>query len=230
MWVIGAGIVVGLGTAGYLYFFRGNSRLMSRSVNVVAFIRNPERHQEWMVEAGSHCGEAPFALPTNGMIGYVWNDSFRPGHHHTGLDIFSPEGLGLTPVYAVYDGYLTRMKDWKSSVILRHPDDPLQPGRQIWTYYTHMADPDGQSFIVEDFPAGTAEVFVEKGTLLGYQGNYSGNPNHPTGVHLHISIVKSDGNGAFLNESVLKNTLDPTPYFGFSLSSQLVGEEIPLCP
>ncbi len=169
-------------------------------------------------------------MPTTGMIGYIWADSFRPGHHHTGLDIFGAEGLGKTPIYSVYDGYLTRLEGWKSSVIIRHPEDPLNPGNQIWTYYTHMADPDGNSFIEIDFPQGTSEVFVEAGTLLGYQGNYSGNSLNPTGIHLHISIVKSGVDGAFLNEMDIKNTLDPSPYFGFPLAHEEVGGEIPRCP
>ena len=42
-------------------------------------------------------------------------------------------------------------------------------------------------------------MYVAQGTLLGYQGNYSGDPNNPTGVHLHFSIVKDDGKGGFLN-------------------------------
>lgn len=230
LWMIGAGIFIGVGITGYFYFTRGGSSISARSAKVLSYIRHPEDHQEWLVEAGSYCGSAPFAFPSTGMVGYVWNDSFRPGHHHTGLDIFSPDGLGLTPIYAVYDGYLTRLPDWKSSVILRHPDDPLNPGEQIWTYYTHMADPDGNSFIVDAFPPGTVELFVSAGTLLGYQGNYSGNSLNPTGIHLHISIVKSDSDGSFLNETDIKNTLDPSPYFGFPLSSEQVGEDIPRCP
>ncbi|MEZ4516970.1 MAG: hypothetical protein R3C44_09080 [Chloroflexota bacterium] len=54
------------------------------------------------------------------------------------------------------------------------PDDPLQPGRQIWLYYAHMADREGNSFIVDAFPPGISEVYVEQGTLLGYTGDYNG--------------------------------------------------------
>lgn len=31
-------------------------------------------------------------------------------------------------------------------------------------------------------------------------------------MHLHFSIVKDDGNGRFLNELRIENTLDPSPY------------------
>ena len=171
-----------------------------------------------------------FSLPTNGYIGFLWNDSFRPGHHHTGLDIFGGTDNGITPIYAAYDGYLTRQSDWKSTVIIRIPSDPLQPDRQIWTYYTHMADEQGNDFISEDFPPGTSEVFVKAGTLLGYQGNFSGTPGNPTGVHLHFSIVKDDGDGQFLNETILENTIDPSPYFNIILNANQSPPEIPVCP
>ncbi len=135
----------------------------------------------------------------------------------------------MTPVVAAYDGYLTRAADWRSAVIIRHPIDPLQPDRQIWTYYTHLADADGNSFIDPDFPPGTSEEFVPAGTLLGYQGNYSGDPNNPTGIHLHFSIVLDDGQGNFENELDIGNTLDPTNYLGIEVNALRVGGEAAVC-
>jgi murein DD-endopeptidase MepM/ murein hydrolase activator NlpD len=70
---------------------------------------------------------------------------------------------------------------------------------------------------------------VEAGTLLGYQGNFSGTPGSPVGVHLHFSIVKDDGKGSFLNELEIRNTLDPSPYLGLPLNSATLGENLPLC-
>jgi murein DD-endopeptidase MepM/ murein hydrolase activator NlpD len=92
-----------------------------------------------------------------------------------------------------------------------------------------MADPSGHAFIMDDFPPGTEDVFVPAGTLLGYQGNFSGDKKNPTGVHLHFSIVKDDGNGSFLNELAIKNTLDPTDYFNLPLNAKINRDEIPLC-
>jgi hypothetical protein len=114
-------------------------------------------------------------------------------------------------------------------VIIRIPSDPLQPDRQIWTYYTHLANPEGDSLVDEAFPPGTQEHFVTAGTLLGYQGNYSGTPGSPTGVHLHFSIVLDDGHGHFLNELEIDNTLDPSPYFGLLLNAEEKPEGIPVC-
>ncbi|HSM25127.1 MAG TPA: M23 family metallopeptidase [Anaerolineaceae bacterium] len=146
------------------------------------------------------------------------------------MDIFGGTDICITPVVAAFDGFLTRQSDWKSTVIIRIPSDPLQPNRQIWTYYTHMADLQGNDFISEEFPPGTNEVFVKTGTLIGYQGNYSGTPGNPTGVHLHFSIVRDDGTGHFLNESIIENTLDPSPYFNIILNAKSSPAEIPLCP
>lgn len=209
----------------YQEYFSENGRTR----RVIEFLRHPDSQQEHIRFALSRCGDAPFVLPTSGLIGFLWDDSFRPGHHHQGIDIFAGTAPGETPVYVAYAGYLTRLSDWKSSVIIRIPSDPLHPEQQIWTYYTHLADPSGISLIGETFPPGTIEVYVSEGTFLGYQGNYSGTPGNPTGVHLHFSIVKDDGQGQFLNELDINNTLDPSPYFGMSLNANENKEEIPSC-
>ena len=193
------------------------------------FLSDPADHTDWQIRAGDRCGDAPFVLPTDGYIGFAWGDLFRPGHRHQGVDIFGPTGPGQTPVVAAYDGYLTRLPDWHSAVIVRVPDDPLQPGRQIWIYYTHMADAHGRSFIDDSFPPGTGEQFVRAGTRLGTQGNYSADPDNPTGMHLHFSIVRDDGTGRFRNEVEIRNTLDPTPYLGIEVQADRLGGEVAVC-
>lgn len=221
-------IPVAIAAAGlYLYYTYGKSA--GRTAQVVSWFRDPSSRPELMMTAGTSCGDAPFIFPTDGLVGFIWDDSFRPGHRHSGLDIFAGTDVGVAPVVAAYPGYLTREADWKSTVIIRVPEDPLQPGRQIWVYYTHMADPQGNSFVSDQFPLGTSEVYVEAGTFLGYQGNYSGDPGNPVGVHLHISIVKDDGFGRFKNELEIENTYDPTPYFGMPLNANLNPDTIPVC-
>jgi hypothetical protein len=221
-------ILVAIVAAGiYLYFtFRRSS---ARTAQVYDWFQDTSSRPELMMTAGTRCGDAPFIFPTDGLIGFIWDDSFRPGHRHSGLDIFAGTEVGVTPVIAAYPGFLTRKSDWISTVIIRVPEDPLKSGRQIWVYYTHMADPQGNSLVSPEFPTGTAEVYVEAGTLLGYQGNYSGDPNNPVGVHLHISVVKDDGFGNFTNELEIKNTYDPSPYFGMSLNANVNHDTIPLC-
>jgi len=203
-----------------------------RSVKVLAWLKNPGAHADWTVSAGERCGDAPFIIPSDGLIGYLWDDSFRINHRHQGIDIFGGEEPGKTPVLAAYTGYLTRLPDWKSSLIIRIPQDPLYSQRQIWIYYTHLADANGASFIAPEFPIGASEIYVEAGTLLGYQGNFSGESGNPTGVHLHFSIVLDDPSnpGRFLNELEINNTLDPSPYFGLPLNANTNKGSIPVCP
>jgi len=221
-------IVIVISTA-VVYLYLKYGRGSARTAQIFAFLRDPASRPELMMTAGTRCGDAPFIFPTDGLIGFIWDDSFRPGHRHQGIDIFSGTDVGVTPVIAAYPGYLTRKSDWISTVIIRVPDDPLQAGRQVWVYYTHMADPQGNSFISSEFPAGTEEVYVEAGTFLGYQGNYSGDANNPVGVHLHISIVQDDVFGNFKNELEIKNTYDPTPYFGLPLNANVNPDTIPVC-
>ena len=222
-------LAVAAGVAVYVMVFERGAG-SARSARVWEWLKNPQAHPDWAVQAGERCGDAPFQMPTSGLIGFLWDDSFRPGHRHSGLDIFGGSQAGITPVHAAYDGYLTRLADWKSTVIIRIPSDPLQPGRQIWTYYTHMASPAGESFVDAAFPPGISEVFVPAGTQLGYQGNYSGTPGNPTGVHLHFSIVLDDGNGSFRNELEIANTLDPSPYLGIALNARQNPADLPVCP
>jgi hypothetical protein len=215
--------------AGYL-IYRGWEPIIRRNIRTLQWIRNPAAHPEWSMKALMRCGDAPFLFPTDGYIGYLWDDSFRLGHRHQGIDIFGGTDPGLTAVYSVFDGYLTRLSDWKSTVVIRIPSDPFQPDRQIWVYYTHLADPEGKSLVDPEFPPGSSEDFVKSGTRLGYQGNYSGTPGNPVGVHLHFSIIKDDGSGHFLNELRIENTLDPSPYLGISLNAKDSNEGPITCP
>jgi peptidoglycan LD-endopeptidase LytH len=208
------------------YLYQPNA---ARMIKFRQWINNPAAHADWKLSAGTQCGLAPFLFPTDGMVGFLWGDMMGKLHRHQGIDIFAGTGINLTKVVAAYPGYLSRLPDWKSSVIVRVPNDPLEPSRQIWLYYTHMADQNGNSFISDEFSAGTSEKYIEAGTLLGYQGDYSGDPNNPVGVHLHFSIVKDDGTGHFKNELDINNTYDPSPYFGLTLNAYENQAEVPVC-
>ena len=196
---------------------------------VWVYLGDPGAHAEWVTRANSRCPDTPFAFPTDGYVGYLYGDAFRPWQKHQGIDVFGDRALGKTPVYSASDGFLTRLADWKSAVIIRVPDDPLSPGREIWLYYAHMADAEGNSFIDAEFPPGTVGKRVAMGQPLGFQGNYSGDPANPTGVHLHFSIVLGDGRGSFRNETDIANTLDPSPYFGMLLNARSAGYGPPRC-
>lgn len=208
--------------------------LVSQSINVIRMLKDPRSQTfvQWATGDSTDreilvtvqretCPGAPFILPTDGFIGLLYKDPRGPyssRNPHQGIDIFSDTEAGITPVYAAYDGYVTREDGWRSTLIMRVPDDPLQPGRQIWLYYTHMADQQGNDFIEDAFAPGAREMFVEQGTLLGYTGDYNGNSARSVWVHLHFSVVLDDGNGRYTNELEFNNTLDPSPYLGMSLN------------
>jgi murein DD-endopeptidase MepM/ murein hydrolase activator NlpD len=187
--------------------------LNPRNRTFYQWFSDPNARPEMVTLQAEPCPGAPFVLPAQGFIGLLYGDPRGPYslvRPHQGIDIFGDGELGTLPVVAAYDGYLTREAEWVSALIIRHPEDPLDPSRQIWTYYTHMADRDGNTFIHEAFPPGTREVFVERGTLLGHMGNYSGNAGNPTGHHAHFSIDT--------NELEFSNTLDPSPYLGMTVN------------
>ena len=127
-WILVPLLIVLLTSGGYFLYrtFRGTS---VRSRKIITWIRNPFSNPEWSLESLTRCKPtSPFIFPTNGYVGFLWDDSFRPGHRHQGIDIFSSEKSGDSPVYAADGGYLTRLADWKSSLIIRIPNDPLPPG------------------------------------------------------------------------------------------------------
>lgn len=212
-----AALLIGIIAVAAWWLMGGQS---DSNILIRRWLENPGANPDLKLSAKLICPGAPFLLPSEGFIGLLWADPAGPYtvlNRHSGIDIFGAGAPGTVPVYAAADGFLTRLPDWKSTIIIRH-NDPLEPGRIIWTYYTHLANRDGsRSFIVEDFPPGTAGAFVQQGTLLGYQGEFSGT-GPPIAMHVHFSIVRSDDNGAFLNEAQLENTLDPSPYLGMKLN------------
>lgn len=207
-------------TNGLLGLWVYNQMQSDSGETIGRWFNEPSSRDALMTAYSVPCPGAPFLLPSTGFIGLLWRDPAGPYsifRRHTGIDIFGDGPPGTVPVVAAYDGFLLRRADWLATVAIQH-EDPLQPGRIIWTYYTHMANRAGtQSFIEDAFPPGTAGVFVEQGTLLGYQGEYSGT-NGRIGLHLHFSIVTSEADGSIKNEAVLENTLDPSPYLGLSVN------------
>ena len=201
---------------------------MKRLWGIRTWLTQPALHPDWQVDVGVRCAGAPMIIPTDGYIGVAWSDGVRPLYQHSGFDIFGPDPQdNITPIVAAYDGFLTRENNWRSTVIIRHPDfreglgiANLQEGDQIWTYYTHMASANGEiDYISPEFPPGTFEQFVTAGTLLGYQGTWSGNPNRRMGRHLHFSIVRSTESGGYANETIIDNTYDPAPFLGVTLGA-----------
>jgi peptidoglycan LD-endopeptidase LytH len=195
------------------------------------FSDDPEVQASMVVSLDEPCPSAPFLLPTSGWIGLLYGDPRRPyseNSPHQGIDIFTLGTPGTVPVVAAYDGYITRLDTWTSAVIERVPSDPLNPERQIWLYYTHMAPASGETDFIEDiFPPGVSEYFVKQGTLLGYAGNYSGTASGIS-THLHFSITQDDGFGSFTNESIFENTIDSSRYLGIPVN-YACAPDVPTC-
>ncbi len=222
-------LVILLALGGLYLAYRGTRRLAGellrneRNTALTAWFRDPASRPTLVTIFSAPCPGYPFLVPSSGLVGGLpWNAAYGPYtvlNPHPGIDIFGLGAPGTIPVYAAYDGFLTREESWRSAVIIRHAD-PLQPGRTIWTYYAHMADLSGeQSYIADRFPPGSEGVPVRQGALIGYQGEYNGGLDAPrAGLHLHFSIVRSDLLGRYQNESVFENTLDPTPYLGLALN------------
>ncbi len=216
-------VVLVLALTGFAIWWKFIGWYSPTKTQLIAYLRHPNERAPLITDLKTPCANAPFLLPSRGFVGLLYADGsepYSPFNRHPGIDIFGDGEPGTVPIYAAYDGYLTRLTDWKSSVIIRIPSDPLDPPRQIWTYYTHMASLDGEtSYVSGDFPPGTSEKFVKQGTLLGYQGLFAGPGAAPIAMHVHVSVVLSNDDGTFRNETHFWNTLDPSPYFGLTLNA-----------
>ncbi len=78
-WILACALVVILAAAGAFAVYRYYLSPSTRTRKVIEFIRNPENSSEPQFEALSRCGDAPFVMPTSGLIGFIWGDSFRIG-------------------------------------------------------------------------------------------------------------------------------------------------------
>ena len=83
-WFLILCIVGGLATVALFLVYQAYLSPSGRTRKVIDFLTDPATSDEPQFEALSQCGDAPFQMPTSGMIGFIWDDSFRPGHRHTG--------------------------------------------------------------------------------------------------------------------------------------------------
>lgn len=183
-------------------------------------VYRPREVQETAPDEPEACPGAPWRLPTRSELGMWWISKQLA---------FMGQGYESTvPVYAVADGLLTRHSDWHDAVAIQH-DDPLRPGEKVWTFYGGMASGwSEESFVVQDFPLGSEGVLVKRGRLLGYQGQWFGQPGMHVWAHLHFAVVPAMADGSFPVGVVglvaeeepspggaeLERPLDPSPYLG----------------
>ncbi len=177
------------------------------------------------------CPEAPWRLPTRSELGAWWEDRRL---------ILMGEGYeGDAPVYAVADGLLSRPAGRHDAVAIRH-DDPLRPGRKVWTLYEGMTGIWGRrSLVASRFAPGSTGVPVKGGDLLGYQGQFAARMGTPYWVHLEFAVVPAETDGTLpagwvdswseerpdAGEAGQVQLLDPSPYLGI-FGSAVTGEPV----
>lgn len=164
--------------------------------------------------AAFQCSGAPFIAPTWGWqqtfwrqpISYVSADGDRL---HDGIDLAQVNNQeGVEPVYAVCNGTLNPISKYSFRILCDTIDARFNvPNRNVYVYYTHMANKSGStSYILTPF-RGSSSVRVSQGQHLGYQGSYGVSKY----VHLHFSVNSQWGE---------RYNIDPSRYFGTALDYQ----------
>jgi len=132
----------------------------------------------------------------------------RPNHFHAGLDFKTQQKEGF-PVYAVGDGYISRIKistyGYGKAIYITHPNGytsvygHLQKGYGKVADYIKSESYKQQAFEIEVFPK-PEELPVKKGDIIAISGNTGGSE----GPHLHFEI----------RDTKSEKILNPL-YFGF---------------
>ena len=67
-----AAIIIPTLVGGYLVFQWWSGGNGQRRTQVWAFFRDPASQADSIIMTGERCGDAPFLLPTDGLIGFLW--------------------------------------------------------------------------------------------------------------------------------------------------------------
>lgn len=116
----------------------------------------------------------------------------RPNHFHAGID-FTTQGQMNWPIYAVEDGYVSRIKispyGYGKVLYITHPNGYVSvyahQNRFCWKInkYVEQKQKEELKNEIELFPSPT-DLKIKKGELIGYTGNSGGS----SGPHLHFEI------------------------------------------
>jgi peptidase M23-like protein len=116
----------------------------------------------------------------------------RPNHFHAGLD-FKTHGTNHLPIYAVADGYVSRIKissfGYGKVLYITHANGLVSVYGHEYGFndkiksYAEAAQEIAESFEIELFPKPN-ELPVKQGDIIGYTGNTGSSQ----GPHLHFEI------------------------------------------
>ncbi len=121
----------------------------------------------------------------------------RPNHFHTGIDIKSSNGVQGDNIYAIADGYISRIgispTGYGYALYITHKNGFTSVYGHLKAYSPEilkyaLAEQERQErFDIQYYPDSTL-IQVKKGQIIGYMGN-SGSSN---GAHLHFEIRETD--------------------------------------
>ena len=163
------------------------------------------------------CPQSPWQIPTRADMGMFWMN---------GQVIMMGGGSDdIIPVFAAADGLLYQFSEWATAVAIQH-DDPLNPGKKLWTFYGDLAPAFNQnSPYIEDEFIQDEGIPIKAGDLLGYQGRWLG-PDQQTWVHLRFAIIPADQDGNF--PIVLLPIVDFNADLPSVVEQQRIGLEVPI--
>jgi hypothetical protein len=138
----------------------------------------------------------------------------RSNHFHTGIDIKTESKRGL-PIYAVQDGYISRVKvsgsGYGKALYMTHYNGYTSVYAHMQKFtpdidkYVERAQYRDKTFDINLFP-GTEVFTFKKGDVIGYTGN-SGSSGGP---HLHLELRETD----------TENPVNPL-LFGFNIKDEI---------
>lgn len=138
----------------------------------------------------------------------------RKNHFHSGIDIRT-EGVQGKPVYAVADGYVSRINisstGFGKALYITHPNGYVSVYGHLKGFnimigaWVKAQQYKKESFVI-DIPVDPGILKVKKGDLVAY----SGNTGSSAGPHLHFE----------LRDAATQNAIDPL-FFGFDVKDDI---------